>query len=312
MNELFHTRLRCPACEGTDYRIFYKAPLDRGPINEYLTRRYSGRVDADLLSGADYRLAECADCRCIFQQKIPGQHVSRLLYERWITPDSSKLRRQDVVYGSYVAQEIMQLVYFLGNRPSRVKTLDFGMGWGRWAIFAKGMGCESCGYEFSEPNADFGASNGISMLPYEDIPGNDFDIINLDQVLEHLPEPKQTLQHLKRGLKPGGLLKISVPSVANIDKRLAAIDWTAPYDGPRSMMPLAPLEHLNYFRSHTFRVLSKQLGLRRVFIPIRVQYGFLTGWTSVRQIAKNVILPWYRNLYQTPKYVLLRQPEGAR
>lgn len=312
MNDPFLARLCCPVCEARDYRMFYESPLDTGPVNDYLTRRYSGRVCNELLSGCHYRLAECSRCGCVFQQAIPGPHVSRLLYEQWITPDPTKLRRQGVVQSSYVAQEVMQLVYFLGNTPSSLKTLDFGMGWGRWATFAKGMGCESCGYELSEPSVEFGATNGITMVRWEDIPASDFDIINLDQVLEHLPEPRQTLEHLKRGLKPGGLLKISVPSVANIDKRLAAIDWTAPYDGPRSMMPLAPLEHLNYFRSRTFRVLAKQLGLRRVFIPIRVQYGFLTGWTSVRQIAKNAILPWYRNLYQTPKYVLLRSPEGAR
>lgn len=46
-----------------------------------------------------------------------------------------------------------------------------------------------------------------------------FDLVIMNHVLEHLPEPRQSLVQVKRILKSGGLLYVGVPSIMNIKKR---------------------------------------------------------------------------------------------
>ena len=47
-----------------------------------------------------------------------------------------------------------------------------------------------------------------------------FDFINTEQVFEHISEPLETLKELKTLLKPGGIIKISVPTADDINRRL--------------------------------------------------------------------------------------------
>jgi SAM-dependent methyltransferase len=49
--------------------------------------------------------------------------------------------------------------------------------------------------------------DGITM-PFAD---NTFDTLMATEVLEHCPEPKQTIQEMKRVLKPGGIIFFTVP-----------------------------------------------------------------------------------------------------
>jgi len=43
-------------------------------------------------------------------------------------------------------------------------------------------------------------------------PDNYFDVITLNHVFEHVPDPSETMKELKRILKPGGILIIAVPN----------------------------------------------------------------------------------------------------
>ncbi|PKP57614.1 MAG: hypothetical protein CVT88_08650 [Candidatus Altiarchaeales archaeon HGW-Altiarchaeales-1] len=44
-------------------------------------------------------------------------------------------------------------------------------------------------------------------------PDNYFDVITLNHVFEHVPNPSETMKELKRILKPGGILIIAVPNI---------------------------------------------------------------------------------------------------
>ncbi len=46
-----------------------------------------------------------------------------------------------------------------------------------------------------------------------------FDVIIMHHTLEHLPEPLNSLEEIKKLLKPGGVLYIGVPNIMNIKKR---------------------------------------------------------------------------------------------
>jgi len=308
----FVARDKCPACASGDFRTIYQSQYDKPPIRDYLAGFYSprGMVEFEYLEGATYNLCECDVCGLIFQRDIPNESLMERLYEHWIDPRKSFTQHQEqdgLGCYAYYAQEIMQIIAYLGKGPPSLSFLDFGMGWGRWALMAKAFGCDSFGLELSAERIQHAKSNGIKVIEWGDIPRYRFDFINTASVFEHIPEPLQTLRHLSSGLKADGLLKISVPAAPDIERRLKIMDWRSPKGSRNSLNPVAPLEHINFFRRRSLAKMAVQAGLDEVFIPIRVQYQYLTDWTGTKKIAKNLLLPLYRTFSKRHNYIFLRK-----
>lgn len=89
----------------------------------------------------------------IFQKEIPGDFLMGVIYDKWLDPKKAfekRLKTDNLNRSTYYAQEISTNIAFLGKLPRELRFLDFGMGWGKWALMAKGMGCESYGTELSK------------------------------------------------------------------------------------------------------------------------------------------------------------------
>ena len=94
------------------------------------------------------------------------------------------------------------------------KTLDIGPGIGDFVKFRS----NTIGADINPDNVEFCTQERgldirlmeIDTLPFED---NEFDSINLDNVLEHLEEPTPLLDEVDRVLKSGGTFLIGVPGI---------------------------------------------------------------------------------------------------
>jgi SAM-dependent methyltransferase len=306
----FLERNSCPVCEGGGFAVLLDAPMDAGPIFEYLDRFYEGRTDASVLALARYVLCECDQCRSIFQKFIPNPALMQRIYEQWIDPEEGLRKHEksdDLNYYSVIAQEVMQLLAFVGGSPKDIKLLDFGMGWGRWARMAGAFGCDAHGAELSMSRKAYAAGFGVKAVEYEEIPKSDFDLINTEQVFEHVAHPIELVFHLSKGLRPGGYLKISVPTANDIRRRLNVCDWKAPKGSQNSLNPVAPLEHINCFNRRAIESLGRLAGLEPVTIPLRTQYRFTTAWDFGYRTLKNLLLPIYQDVFRKRNYVLLKK-----
>lgn len=315
-NQWFERRLECPGCASPRFRTIFEAPYDSPAIRDYLVEFYSpqGGVEFEYLDQVDYHLCECDACHLIFQRDIPNSVLMDRLYSQWIDPDEAFRRHQaqsSLAYYVSHAQDVMSICSFLGGDPSSLTVMDFGMGWGTWALMAKAFGCDSWGTELDAERARHAQSNGITVVAFEDIPERHFDFINTDQVFEHIAEPLETLRHLRRALKPGGIIKVSVPDAHDIDRRLRVMDWAAPKGLRNSLNLVAPLEHVNCFRRESLTRMAAAARMEEVFPSLRHQYRYVADRSSVRQMAKSVVRPIYRNLLKRGGYVLLRGlPDG--
>ena len=83
-----------------------------------------------------------------------------------------------------------------------------------------------------------------------------FDLIMLQDVLEHLRSPEQMLDDCKRLLKPHGRIAVSVPNVANITVRLALFFGRFEYR-PRGILDRT---HLRFFTRKTARQMLETAG----------------------------------------------------
>lgn len=272
-------------------------------------------MEFEYLRGATYVLCECNVCGMIFQRDIPNETLMERLYEHWMDPKKvfSRHQKQDSLEDySYYAQEMMQIVSYFNNVPSSLSFFDFGMGWGKWALMAKAFGCESYGTELSEARIAYAKSNGIKIIKWDEIPHHRFDFINTEQVFEHIPEPLKTLRYLKTALKTDGILKVSVPTANDMERRLKIMDWKSPKGSTNSLNPVAPLEHINFFRKSSLVRMTEEAEMEEVCIPIVKQYEYTTGWRGMKKIAKNILRPIYRNVLKRQNYIFLRNMKHAR
>jgi len=81
---------------------------------------------------------------------------------------------------------------------------------------------------------------------------NQFNVVTMWDVLEHLHDPRQTLAEIARILKPGGFLICSVPNLDSIDARLFGRFWIG-LDVPR---------HLYVYSRHTLSAMLKAENLQ--------------------------------------------------
>jgi SAM-dependent methyltransferase len=99
----------------------------------------------------------------------------------------------------------------------------------------------------------YSAAASIEDLP----PGLKFDWINLDNVLEHIPDPAPALSQIRSLLKPGGFVYIDVPNESYFSLRYRVNDAVRGF----RKAPTFP-GHVNLFTRRTLRRVAETAGLR--------------------------------------------------
>jgi 2-polyprenyl-3-methyl-5-hydroxy-6-metoxy-1,4-benzoquinol methylase len=121
-----------------------------------------------------------------------------------------------------------------------VSVLDFGSGKGQFLAVAKGLGWNGIGIEITQERAVFAQANyGVEVHsePYEGgkIGAENFDLITLNHVLEHLLKPIDLVgELLENNLEPNGLVYIEVPRSNSWQAKIAGENWIH-WDIPRHL-----------------------------------------------------------------------------
>jgi cyclopropane fatty-acyl-phospholipid synthase-like methyltransferase len=146
------------------------------------------------------------------------------------------------------------------RKPINIKILEIGAGWGSWSLFAKACNFKIEAIEVSSSRLSYIKKNNIKIYNnINKINKKKYDLIYLDQTLEHLESPYKTLNIIKKILSKNGLLIIKVPSGLFTKKKLFN-DYIFHED------ELIPLEHINIFNYKTFNYISKKYNFRFKFL----------------------------------------------
>jgi SAM-dependent methyltransferase len=296
----FVKRACCPACESPGRKRLYACSFLDSPVREYLRDFYSrdGVVEFEYLEGATYILDECATCGLVYQEEVPNDDLLERLYEKWIDPKRAfrrHLENDGLDYHRRCAQDVMKLVAYFGRAPSDLDFFDFGMGWGKWARMAQAFGCNVQGTELSRSRIEYVRTHGIDIVTMAEAQKLRFDFVNMEHVMEHIPDPLDTLCTLGRSLKPNGLVRIWVPDGGDIRRRLKVMDWTAPKGSRNSLNVVSPLEHLNCFSRSSLIYMAAKAGLVPTGLPLGIEYAYGLCLRSPRSFIKTIALPVYRN-----------------
>ncbi len=150
----------------------------------------------------------------------------------------------------------------LVSSASDASLLDYGSGVGRWARAGVAAGFRVTAFEPSmergaERDAPFELVHSAAALL-----GRRFSVIQLEQVLEHVSDPLQTLRSLREHCAAQTLLRVTVPNLLR-DPDGQRVWSTWPFDG-HSPHVLAPFEHLHGFTPRSLRLLTARAGFRSI------------------------------------------------
>lgn len=183
--------------------------------------------------GVECDIWRCGDCGLLFADPMPvpagglGQHYGMDADEYFEGHDvNDKLES--------AAELVRQAEKLLGRKG---KLLDVGTGRGEVVAAAQDAGWAVEGVEPSTTFADHtekltGAKIWREAIEDSKIPDEEFDVVILAAVLEHLYNPDAVVAKIARVLKPGGLLFLDVPNeaglffrVGNLYQKMRGRDW---------------------------------------------------------------------------------------
>lgn len=297
MSNYFVNRKVCPGCghEGTT-EILSSSFLNRSLSDSIQWNFAVTGVDIfELVKDVEYQLHECSNCELIFQKNCFREEFMGQLYQlRSISPEvQARDAAKPLDKSAYYAEEIVALIKMLNRNPADIDVLDYGMGWGHWCSMAKAYGCNSSGFDVSEQKKEFARENGITAI--DELAGTSFDFINTEQVLEHVLYPQDTVKKLSESLKPGGILKISVPNGERIDKKRLLDSTSSAID---SLYLASPLMHINTFNHNAIVAMAEKAGLKPFRMPVKCQYSNV-HLLNFKQGVKTILRPLYRRFMQT-------------
>ena len=146
------------------------------------------------------------------------------------------------------------------HAPDLPKTyLDIGCNTGFVVEAAVASGWDAVGVELNKGAVSFARSRGLTIFdqPMENINfDQQFSVISLFDVLEHLVEPKKIIDISRALLAPKGMLYLYVPNLAS-----ASVDFL----GYEDSHFIWPTHHLTYFTPPTLKSFIEKAGFELVF-----------------------------------------------
>lgn len=196
------------------------------------------------------------------------QTLKRMVAEEWYGYESAALHNRPWplrLLRKMLTLPLRSLLRQVPLRRPEGRVLDVGCGSGGYLAFLASLGWDCYGVE-PGPNSRAYAKDALGLNvhpgPLEACSFEDkfFDLVTMWHVIEHLPNPLETLQEMHRILKPDGLLVLRTPNVDSFEARAFRGNWYA----------LDPPRHLYLFSPKTLKTLLARGG----FAVTRTIYNF--------------------------------------
>ena len=196
-------------------------------------------------AGFIFPIVKCEDCDFVYSSRLLSRQQYQARYETLTNHAASHANElRPKLYLKYLEDWLsIAQVILRGRDTTELRVLDYGCGWGSFLKMISYPGIIGYGLDFDQIKREGARKIGVNIVstPAEEEP---YDLIVLNQVLEHLPEPLETVKELAAALKPDGHIWVSVPF--NTPGLKADLEKGAPY-----RRVIDPWEHLNYFTRHS-------------------------------------------------------------
>jgi SAM-dependent methyltransferase len=140
--------------------------------------------------------------------------------------------------------------------PRNVRVLDIGCGVGATLAYHQDRGCEAVGIEADDNIQAIAKRYGLDIrqgiFDGTQFESGYFDYVTLDQVAEHVTDPRAFMSGVARVLRPGGIVIITTPNPKSLSARVFGrkwLNWHTPY-------------HIQFYTRRSLREVAESAGLR--------------------------------------------------
>ena len=268
--------MKCPLCEGNS--IFY---------HHFQQNSYS------------FRVRRCVECDILFQEKINDSH-RHLYQEAYYQADTKDIQnKKNESYSYYDERSIGQAAASVWK--ARVKNirkyikqgnfLDVGCAFGGLLSEAsrhfQAVGIDISDYAVQEGNKWCKRENkniygifqaDLLQLPQDKIfTKNNFQVITMVEVAEHLSQPRRSLEAAYQLLSPGGLLLIQTANFEGWQAKKAGVNYHYFLPG-----------HLIYYTATSLKKTLQEIGFRNFFEFMPADFSVLPKLVKSRASFKKI------------------------
>lgn len=266
----------CPVCSSSSRTVLYQDLVDK----------------IFFVAPGRWNLWSCNGCRSAYLDPRPNEKTIGLAYSSYYTHSTidsdavpstlvGRLRRSlangylndrfgvsrepSLLAGKWVARGLpnlrANLDYRYRNMPrcnSGGKLLDVGFGDGSFLRQAEAAGWAAYGIDTDPVACENATKAGLKVecAPLSEFVGRDgdFDYVTMAHVIEHVHDPRTTLEYLFDLIAPGGQLWIDTPNISSAGHKCFAENWHG-LDAPR---------HLVLFNWASISQLLTEVGFRSI------------------------------------------------
>lgn len=260
----------CPTCSGNDFKTIYTLSYSNDKLSSFLRSYYGNRIEIDKIKDNKYNLLECLNCSLIFQEEIPNENFSNILYEDLIDPEVSlnKKNNYENKYYKKLNYEIDLINSIFKKNLESIRILEFGAGWGYWSKFLQNKNYNICAFEISKKRIDFMKKNKIKVVNELKNSQDKFDLIYSEETFEHISHPKETLLTMSKLLNDNGFILLRFPSTYLFKSKLN--DAYKPKDDCAH-----PLEHINLFNKKSFKFMVEDTDLEIINFKSKIHFSLI-------------------------------------
>lgn len=240
--------IACPLCKSKDFKILYASTFTPKDFSQKaMVKHLKNSLDNYTKHG---QIVKCRNCSLVYTNPMEDLKKIESAYED--VEDKEYLQTEK--FRKILLSQHLNLV----ERFSKIgKILDVGAFAGYFLELAKEHGWEGVGVEPSQWATKEAKKRGVTIVgkTLNDVKTSKaYDAIVLWDVIEHLPNPKKSMEQIKKIIKKNGIIVMSTP---NIDSMFARVTG--------SRCPFFIRMHFILYSPKTLRKLFEDNGFKVIY-----------------------------------------------
>lgn len=197
----------------------------------------------------DYSLIQCTNCKLVYTNPFPTDKELKKFYANFDFQDGFE-------FENVLRKDAKRTISSLLDLGAKGTLLDIGCGAGFFMDEARKMGWIPTGIDTAKIPIKYAKENLKLNVIRSDIldyrTNQKFDVISLQQVIEHIVNPFPLLSFVRQHLKPNGIFTLSTP---NIESWLSVVL-------KKDFNYIIPPEHIVYYSPKTIALLLEKAGFK--------------------------------------------------
>lgn len=249
-NEYFLEYINCNLCGSDNFDVIRSSSYPQEISSANLGDIYSSSSESPLLD----QLVKCKVCSLKYVNPRISTSISRKGYEDALDVRHHEQDRYRIKSFKRALKKVLRILELKQGEIELMTILDIGCASGAFLKAASDLGFQGIGLEPSKYLSNLAREKyqlevyASTIESYAARPSN-FSAVSYWDVLEHVPDPRKSLEIVKNLLQDDGILILNLPMVDTFPARFLGRKW-----------PFYLNVHIYYFDRVTIRKLLDEVG----------------------------------------------------